>query len=257
MTAPQGTGGLLEGKVAIVTGGSSAIGRAVALRFAAEGARAVVVADLQPEPREGGRPTHELVQEAGTETVFVRTDVSSPADTAAMVEAAEQFGGVDVLVNNAGVLRFGKLVDVSEADYDLLMDVNVKGVMFACQAAVRSMTAAERPGVIINLSSVGGLHGVPGISVYCAAKGAVRLLTYSLAQELGRKGIRVCALHPGVIDTSMTKVDVPVGDRELPPVGRVGQPDDVAQAAAFLASNRAGFVSGASLTVDGGELSMG
>lgn len=250
--------GLLEGKVAVVTGGASAIGRAVALRFAAEGARAVVVADLREDPREGGTPTHELIRQSGTDAVFLRTDVRSVRDTQAAVEAAEQFGGVDVLVNNAGLLRAAKIVDVTEDEYEALMDVNVKGVVFASQAAVRSMTAARRSGVIINLSSIGGLHGSPGIAVYSAAKGAVRLLTYSLAKELGRKGIRVCALHPGVIDTSMTQLDVPVGDATAAvPLGRVGTPEDIAGAAAFLASDLAGFVTGASLTVDGGELAIG
>lgn len=213
---------------------------------------------MQQDPREGGRPTHELIKDAGAQAVFVRTDVTSLPDIQAAVDAAEQFGGVDVLVNNAGLLRSGSFLKVTEDDYDALMDVNVKGVFFASQAAARSMVAAKRPGVIINLSSIGGLHGVPGIAAYCSAKGAVRLLTYSLAQELGRKGIRVCALHPGVIDTSMTRVDLPVGDAEAGiPLGRLGTPEDVAQAAAFLASDRASFISGASLTIDGGELSIG
>jgi NAD(P)-dependent dehydrogenase (short-subunit alcohol dehydrogenase family) len=250
--------GLVEGKVAVITGGASAIGRAIALRFAEEGARAVVVADLQKEPREGGTPTHELIQQMGVDATFVPTNVTQLADLQATIDAAEVFGGVDVLVNNAGLMRSGRLVNFTEADYDAVMDVNVKGVYFASQAAVRSMKDANRRGVIINLSSIGGLHGKPGISAYCAAKGAVRLLSYALAQELGRYGIRVCALHPGVIDTSMTRVDLPVheADRGIP-VGRLGTPDDIADAAAFLASDRASFVTGASLTVDGGELAIG
>jgi NAD(P)-dependent dehydrogenase (short-subunit alcohol dehydrogenase family) len=143
------------------------------------------------------------------------------------------------------------------------MDVNVKGVFFASQAAARSMTAAGRPGVIINLSSMGGLQGMAGISAYCAAKGAVRLLTYSLAKELGSRGIRVCALHPGVIDTSMTRMDVPVlndSDGSVDPnvvLGRVGTPKDIAGAAVFLASDEARFITGSSLTIDGGELCIG
>jgi NAD(P)-dependent dehydrogenase (short-subunit alcohol dehydrogenase family) len=255
--------GRLDGKVAIVTGGSSAIGRAIAVRFAEEGAHAVVVADLREDPREGGAPTHELIRERGGEAVFVQTDVTRPDDLKRAVEGAELFGGVDVLVNNAGLLRSGRLIDMAEAEYDAVMDVNVKGVFFASQAAVKSMRTGGRPGVIINLSSMGGLQGMPGISAYCAAKGAVRLLTYSLAKELGRHGIRVCALHPGVIDTSMTRIDVPaIGDSgaAVDPniaLGRLGAPTDIAGAAAFLASDDAAFISGSSLTIDGGQLCMG
>lgn len=253
---------MLTGKVALVTGGSSAIGRAIAFRFADEGAR-VVVADVREDPREGGKPTHEVICDRGGEAVFVETDVTEAADLRKAVEVAESFGGVDILVNNAGLLRSGRLVDMTEADYDAVMDVNVKGVFFASQAAAQSMTAARRPGVIINLSSMGGLQGMAGISAYCAAKGAVRLLTYSLAKELGSRGIRVCALHPGVIDTSMTRIDVPVvndSDGSVDPtvaLGRVGTPEDIAGAAVFLASDAARFITGSSLTIDGGELCIG
>jgi NAD(P)-dependent dehydrogenase (short-subunit alcohol dehydrogenase family) len=254
--------GKLEGKVAIVTGGSSAIGRAIALRFGAAGA-AVVVADLSERPREGGEPTHEVIRAAGGSAVFVPVDVTQLADRERMLSEAESLGGPDVLVNNAGLLRSAKLVDMTEADYDAVLDVNLKGTFFTTQAVVRSMTAAERPGVVINLSSVGGLRGVPGISAYCAAKGAVRLLTYSWAKELGGRGIRICALHPGVIDTSMTRVDVPVGRTDEGPADRdivlrrFGEPEDVAAAALFLASDDASFITGSSLTVDGGQLCVG
>lgn len=252
MTVPRVPGG-----AAIVTGGSSAIGRAIALRLAADGAP-VVVADLREDPREGGPPTHELIRERGGTATFVPTDVTKVGDLAAMVAAADELGGVDVLVNNAGLLRAGKLVDVTEDDFDALMAVNVRGAYFAAQAAVRSMHAGERGGVILNLSSVAGLHGMRGLSAYATAKGAVRLMTYSLAQELGRRGIRVCALHPGTIDTSMTRVDVPTaGIEQQIPLGRIGTPDEVANAAAFLVGDQAAFVSGASLTIDGAELSAG
>jgi NAD(P)-dependent dehydrogenase (short-subunit alcohol dehydrogenase family) len=247
----------LTGRVAIVTGGASAIGRAIALRLADDGA-AVVVADLREDPREGGQPTHELIRERGGVAEFVRTNVSDAAELAAMVDAAGALGGVNILVNNAGLLRAGRFVEFSEADFDALMAVNVKGVFFAAQAAARAMLAAKRPGVIVNLSSVAGLHGMKGLSAYCTAKGAVRLLSYSLAQELGSRGIRVCALHPGVIDTSMTRVDVATVDAERAiPLGRKGTPEDVAEAVAFLVSDRAAFVSGASLTIDGAELAGG
>lgn len=251
----------LDGRVAIVTGGSSAIGRAVALHFAGAGAR-VVVADLRDEPREGGEPTHELIRAGGGQAQFVKADVRDLGDLRRAVTAAEALGGVDVLVNNAGLLRGGALVEMTESDYDAVMDVNVKGTYFASQAAARSMVAAGRGGVILNLSSIGGLTGIAGISAYSAAKGAIRLLTYSLAKELGPHGIRVCALHPGVIDTSMTRVDIPAlradgsADRDVV-LGRVGTVEDVARAALFLASNDAAFITGSSLTVDGGQLCIG
>lgn len=250
----------LDGKVALVTGGASAIGRAIALRFADAGAR-IVIADLQADPREGGTPTHEMIRDAGGEALFVRTDVTNLTDLQVAVGAAGQFGGVDVLVNNAGLLKAARLLDMTEADYDAVLDVNLKGCFFASQAAARAMVAHGRGGVILNLSSIGGLQGMPGISAYCAAKGAIRLLTYSLAKELGPAGIRVCALHPGVIDTSMTRTDVPFlrGGEAVPGVvlGRTGAPADIANAAAFLASDDASFITGSSLTIDGGQLALG
>lgn len=255
--------GKLGGKVVIVTGGASAIGRAIAIRSATAGAKAVIVADLRPDPREGGEPTHEVIRAAGSSAEFVPTDVTDTAALARMVEAAESFGGVDVLINNAGLLRGGKLVDATEADFDAMIAVNVKGVFFACQAAARSWIASGRGGVIVNLSSIGGLAGLPGISAYSSTKGAVRLLTYALAKELGHDGIRVCALHPGVIDTSMNRDDVPVLGENTGKVargialGRVGEADDIARAAVFLASDEASFITGTSLTVDGGQLCIG
>lgn len=219
-----------------------------------------MVADLREDPREGGAPTHEVIGAEGGRAVFVRTDVTSAPDRDAAVRAAEELGGLDVLVNNAGVLQpAARFTDVTEADFDLMHGVNVRGTFFMAQAGVRAMVAARRPGVVINLSSIGGLQGVPGIAAYCASKGAVRLMTYALAQELGPRGIRVCALHPGVVDSSMTRTDLPVEDDTGAdvPLRRMGQPEDIAGAAVLLASDLAGFVTGASLTVDGGQLSIG
>ena len=253
--------GRLAGRVALVTGGASAIGRAICLRLAADGA-AVVVADQREDPREGGTPTHEVIRERGGVARFVGTDVTSVADLQHAVAVADDLGGLTILVNNAGMMRAAPLVDATEEDFDALMAVNVRGAFFASQAAVRSLQARGAGGVIVNLSSMGGLQGMPGIAAYCAAKGAVRLMTYALAKELGPSGIRVCALHPGVIDTSMTRLDVRALDDSRPvdpavALGRHGDPEDIAGAAAFLASDDAGFVTGASLTVDGGQLSIG
>lgn len=250
---------LLEGKVALVTGGASGIGRAVALRFAAEGAH-VVVADLQREPREGGRTTDELVVEAGTQARFVACDVTKAADREAAVAASDELGGVDILLNNAGIFRGGDFLEVTEADYDRMMDVNAKAVYFVAQAAARRMVE-KGGGTIINLSSVAGLQGTATFALYCMSKGAVRLLTYALADELGPRGIRVNALHPGVVETTMTTVDVPLvqGDRgqallRANPLGRNAQPDDIADGAVYLASDLARYVNGSSLKIDGGML---
>lgn len=248
--------GLLDGKVAVITGAASGMGRAFARAFAEAGAKAVVIADVIEEPREGGATAVELVREAGAEAVFVRTDVTKPEQLAAAVAATEQFGGLDVFVNNAGIFRFKPIVEVTEADYDTLLGINLKGTYFGAQAAAKAFAAQraaepERGGVIINMSSVAGIQGNAGLSLYHASKGAVRLLTYSLADELGPIGVRVNAIHPGTIDTLMTRSDVPVFDRATTPLGRNGRPDEVAQAAVFLASDMASFVSGTSLVVDG------
>lgn len=252
---------LLANKVAVVTGAASGNGRAIALAFARHGAKAVIVADVQAEPREGGQPTHGLITaETQTRATFVKCNVTNIADLEAAVEAAEAFGGIDVMVNNAGVFRQQDFLTVTEAEYAFIIDINVKGVYFGAQAAAKRMVARGR-GSIINLSSVAGLQGTAGFVTYCTSKGAVRLMTYALADELGPRGIRVNALHPGLIETTMTTKDVPVIGSEMGtaigqtiPLRRFGQPGDVADAAVYLASDLASYVNGASLVIDGGLL---
>ncbi|ODR79356.1 3-ketoacyl-ACP reductase [Haladaptatus sp. W1] len=254
---------LLSDKVAVVTGGSSGIGRTIAKTFAEEGAD-IVVADVREDAREGGTPTHELIsEETDSEAMYVDCDVSKPDDLEASVEAAERYGGVDIMVNNAGIFRGEDFLDVSEQEYDQLMDINVKGVFFGAQAAAKRMIA-NSGGSIINLSSVAGLEGTGEYVTYCTSKGAVRLMTYALADKLGPEGVRVNAIHPGVIETTMTTDDVAiVGTEEgemyehMIPSRRFGTPTDVANGALYLASDLADYVNGESLVLDGGLTNTG
>ena len=254
-------GGLLEGTVALVTGGASGIGRSVCLRFAEQGARAVVVADTRDSPRGAGKPTHVLVEELGARSAYLHADTTNSADLAAAVQVAEDMGGLDVMVNNAGVALAEDIFEMSEIDYDHIMGVNMKGVFLGSQAAARVMRG--RGGTIINMSSVGGIRSSAAIPVYAASKAAVRLFTLALANKLGPLGIRVIALAPGLIDTEMNRADTKILDSSgqaqqragAIPLRRIGQPRDVADAAVFLASPLAGYVTGTSLVVDGGMLS--
>ncbi len=250
---------LLENKVALITGAASGIGREIALLYAEHGAH-IVVADLQAKPRQDAEPTHELCEQKGVQARYVECDVTKRENLENAVGAAEELGGVDIMVNNAGIFRQHNFLEASEDDFEQMMAINVKGVYFGAQAAAKRM-AGKGEGVIINLSSVAGLQGTGGFTTYCASKGAVRLFTYALAQELGPQGIRVIALHPGLIATDMTTEDVPIigtdaGEGYLAqiPMNRWGQPEDVAKTALYAASDLAAYVTGASLLIDGGML---
>ncbi|MBA3743690.1 SDR family NAD(P)-dependent oxidoreductase [Sporichthya sp.] len=247
--------GLVEGRVAVVTGAASGIGRATALALSREGAAAVIIADIRKDPREGGTPTHEALTCAGR---FVQCDVSKPADLVAAVAAADEFGGVDIMVNNAGVVVPKDFLDVTEEDYDRQMDINAKGAFFGTQAAAKRMVE-KGGGVIINLSSILGIAGSGGVAAYSASKGAIKLMTYSAAQSLAPKGIRVNAIHPGVISTELV-----TGDFGLPaeaaaqvfpiPMGRAAGPDEIGDAIVLMCSDHARYMTGASMLVDGGLL---
>jgi 3-oxoacyl-[acyl-carrier protein] reductase len=247
----------LKDKVTLITGGAAGIGRATALRFAAEGAR-VAICDLNEA---AGQAT---VEELGGEARFWRVDVTQRAAVQETVESvAAHFGRLDVLVNNAGILRDGLLVkfkegqlvgQMAEMDFDQVVAVNLKGV-FNCTQAVAPLMIRQGSGVILNATSIVGLDGNFGQTNYVASKAGVIGMTKVWARELGRYGIRVNAVAPGVTVTEMT-AGMPEKALEMmkarTPLGRLGQPEDIANAYLFLASDEAAFISGVTLRVDGG-----
>ncbi len=250
----------LQGKVVIVTGGAAGIGRATSLRFAHEGAR-VAVWDVDSERGEALVPELEA---AGGEALFAKVNVASAEEVEAAVAAiVERWGGVDVLVNNAGIVRDSQLVKfkdgevkstMSEEQWDAVLGVNLKGV-YLCTRAVTPHMIRAKGGVILNASSVVGLYGNFGQTNYAATKGGVITMTKTWSRELGRYGIRVNAIAPGFIATEILKaMPQKVIDNMVAhtPVGRMGEPEDIAEAYAWLASDRARFVSGTVLSVDGG-----
>jgi NAD(P)-dependent dehydrogenase (short-subunit alcohol dehydrogenase family) len=249
-----------EGKIALVTGSSSGLGRAIAIRLAEAGAKAVVVADRQSEPREGGPTTvAEIARRSDCDARFVDCDVSDPAAVERAFAAAAELGPLDVLVNNAGIVGpSDRLVDIDDETIDRLLAVNVKGVLYCCRAAARLMTP-RKAGAIVNVSSVVAHAGSARTSVYAASKGAVAAITYALAAELGPTGIRVNAVHPGMVETTMTTADQHLADSEVAdsllrrvPLRALGAPRDVAATVAFLASDDAAYLTGTSIDVDGG-----
>jgi len=251
---------LLTDRVAVVTGAASGNGREIARTFAAHGAD-VVVADRREHPREGGEPTHErIASETDRTATYVECDVTERADLVAAVEAAEDLGGLDVMVNNAGVFRGEEFLEVTEADLQEFLDVNVKGVFFGAQVAGQRMLETGTAGSIINMSSIGAIRAKDAYTVYDLTKGAVTSMTYSLADRFGPEGIRVNAIMPGLVETAMTREDIALagteyGERyaeEAIPMERFGQPEEVGTAAVFLASDLASYVNGESLVVDGG-----
>jgi len=244
------TTGRLDGKVALISGGARGQGAAAARAFTREGAK-VVIGDILDEDGK------QLAEEIGEDALYFRLDVTREDDWAGAVEEGERlFGRIDVLLNNAGILKFAKLADMTLEEYMQVVNVNQTGVFLGMRAVVAAMKKAGG-GSIINVSSVEGLRGSPGLVAYVASKFAVRGMTKAAAVELGRDGIRVNSIHPGIVDTPMTR-GVGLAGMDLDalfssiPLRRAGVPEDIVAMAIFLASDDSAYCTGAEFVVDGG-----
>lgn len=246
------------GKSVLVTGGGSGIGLATALAFAREGAR-VAVADVSADR---GQAAVAAAEAQGTEFVFLRGDVSRESDAAALVSGTvDAFGRLNILFNNAGILIEAPIHEMSEADWDRILDVNLKGSFLVAKHAVRAMLP-KGGGVIVNTASVNALVGDPDEAAYCASKAGVGLLTKSMALAYAKDHIRVNAVCPGWVDTPLFKLEA--DNRSLPleeyrrfasaqhPIGRIGRPEEIANVVLFLASDESSYMTGALVVADGG-----
>ncbi len=247
----------MKNKVALITGASSGIGRATALKFASEGARVALVA------RRGNQLAEivKTIRTGGGEARAILADVTLEADIERAVrETVEAFGGIDVLVNAAGILSSGTIETTRLQDWDYLMNINARAPFYLIQRAMPYLV--ERKGNVVNVSSVTGLRAFPGILAYCASKAAVDQLTHCVALEVAGKGVRVNAVNPGVVVTGLHRTSGMEEEayarflehsKTTHPVGRVGQPEEVAELIFFLASPKAGWITGVSCPIDGGR----
>lgn len=245
----------LEGKVAIVTGSDRGIGRGIAICLAKEGCKVIVNSHKE------SKDAYEVVGEIknlGSDAVFVAADVSREKNVRNLIsKTIGKFGQLNIMINNAGILVFGTVVTLTEKEWDRQMDVNLKGVFLCTKYAVQQMQKQGKGGRIINISSIAGLVGFPGISAYCASKGGVTEFTREVALDHAKERITVNAINPGVIVTDMTKsmLQDKATSKSLldnTPVGRFGQPEDIGNAAVFLALDESSFITGHNLVVDGG-----
>jgi NAD(P)-dependent dehydrogenase (short-subunit alcohol dehydrogenase family) len=253
------SGKQLQGKTALITGGAGGIGRATALLFASEGA-AVGIVDLN---QKRGQAVAREVSMSGGRAIFEPADVTRTDECRRVVErTVQQFGGIHILFNNAGIIRRASAVEISEEDWDAVMAVNVKSIFLMSREVIPIMARGEG-GAIINTASGWGLAGGPRAVAYCASKGAVVLLTKAMAIDHGRQKIRVNCICPGDTDTAMLRSEArqlgEAEDRFLSesarrPLGRVGRPEEIAHTALYLASDAASFVTGTAVVVDGGGL---
>ena len=245
-----------EGKTALVTGSARGIGRAISETLASRGAN-IVIADLQSELAE--QTAKELKDTYGTKTLAVSVNVADPASVNEMVQKSmDEFGRIDILINNAGITRDKLIMRMEEEDWDLVLNVNLKGAFNCCKAVSRSMMK-QRYGRIVNISSISGQGGQVGQVNYSSSKAGLIGLTKALAKEFGSRNITVNAVAPGIIQTALTE-DLAQEWKDLfiktAPLGRIGKPEDVAFAVAFLASDEAAYITGQVLAIDGGLFMM-
>lgn len=257
----------LEGKVALVTGSSQGIGQAIVIRLAQEGANVVINYRSHPE---GAEETLAKVEAAGGRCFMaqcpsshghtIQADLGNVAEVRQLIaDSIEHFGQLDILVNNAGIEKHAPFWEVSEADFEAVMNVNLKGVFFSTQAFVQHLMATGRTGKIINISSVHEELPFPNFAAYCASKGGMKMLTRNLAVELGPLGITINNVAPGAIATPINTQLLNSPDKlgallQNIPLGRLGQPQDVSSLVAFLASADADYITGSTFFVDGGLL---
>jgi NAD(P)-dependent dehydrogenase (short-subunit alcohol dehydrogenase family) len=248
----------LKDKVTVITGAAAGIGLACAQRFAAEGAK-VVLSDINAE--RGAAAAAEIAK-TGAEARFIACDVGDKAQVDAVIaEAVSAYGGLDCAIANAGIVHACDFLDLEEADFDRVIRVNLKGVFLTGQAAARQMAAQGRGGTIINMSSVNAVMAIPAITPYVAAKGGVNQLTKVMSLSLIDHGIRVNAIGPGSINTEVFKTvvtDKAAMNKILSrtPMGRVGEPDEIASVALFLASEDSSYITGQTIYPDGGRMAL-